>query len=184
MSTIPQPSTYSDCVASLRTSLSLLESSVATIGAGVSDFPRLVSVLKTVRHYELIPQPTLAAAEATLRTEIGPATAALLDRAERQLARQARRLETLKARAELNAGRLSSSANTAAVAAERGRKGAAAAAAAAAAAGGKRTALDGEAALRAKAVRQRKEALRYGVERLELEVLQKERELRVRLEAA
>jgi len=44
-----------------------------------------------------------------------------------------------------------------------------------------RALLDGEAALRAKVVRQRKEALRYGVERLELEVLQKERELRVRL---
>lgn len=44
--------------------------------------------------------------------------------------------------------------------------------------------LDGGAALRAKVVRQRKEALKYGVERLELEVLQKERELRMRLEQA
>lgn len=43
--------------------------------------------------------------------------------------------------------------------------------------------LDGEAALRAKVVRGRKEALQYGVERLELEVLQKERELKVRVEA-
>ena len=38
--------------------------------------------------------------------------------------------------------------------------------------------------MRAKVVRQRKEALRYGVERLELEVLQKERELKVRLDKA
>lgn len=45
----PAPSNYCDCVASLRTSLSLLESSVDTLGAGVSDFPRLGSVLKTVR---------------------------------------------------------------------------------------------------------------------------------------
>jgi DASH complex subunit SPC19 len=44
--------------------------------------------------------------------------------------------------------------------------------------------LDGGAALRAKVVRQRKEALQYSVERLELEVLQKERELRVRVEQA
>lgn len=43
------PSTYGDCVASLRTSLTLLESSVDTLGSGVSDFPRLGSVLKTVR---------------------------------------------------------------------------------------------------------------------------------------
>jgi DASH complex subunit SPC19 len=42
-------STYGDCVASLRTSLSFLESSVTTLGAGVQDFPRLSSVLKTVR---------------------------------------------------------------------------------------------------------------------------------------
>lgn len=42
-------SSYSDCVASLRTSLSFLESSVNTLGNGVEDFPRLSSVLKTVR---------------------------------------------------------------------------------------------------------------------------------------
>jgi DASH complex subunit SPC19 len=50
-----------------------------------------------------------------------------------------------------------------------------------AAAAGRGRALAGEAALRAKVVRQRKEALKYGVERLELEVLQKERELKMRL---
>jgi DASH complex subunit SPC19 len=44
--------------------------------------------------------------------------------------------------------------------------------------------LAASAALRAKVVRQRKEALKYSVERLELEVLQKERELRMRLEQA
>lgn len=51
--------------------------------------------------------------------------------------------------------------------------------------GGKsRKTLDGEAGLRARAVKQRKEALQYSVERLELEVVQKERELRMRLEKA
>ena len=43
---------------------------------------------------------------------------------------------------------------------------------------------DAEGKLRARALRQRKEALRYSVERLELQVLQKERELRKRLESA
>jgi DASH complex subunit SPC19 len=38
--------------------------------------------------------------------------------------------------------------------------------------------------LRAKVLRQRKEALKYSVERLELEVLQKERELRKQVENA
>lgn len=41
--------TYNDCVTSLRTSLNFLESSVETLGNGVSDFPRLTNILKTVR---------------------------------------------------------------------------------------------------------------------------------------
>ncbi|KAK4102854.1 hypothetical protein N658DRAFT_485082 [Parathielavia hyrcaniae] len=180
------PTSYADCVTSLRTSLSLLESSVATLSTGVQDFPRLSSVLKTVRHYELIPQPTLAAAEASLRDEIGPFVALLLDRADKHLERQARRIETLKARAELNAGRLShlpgpgddklqsrggGGAHGLGKGKGTGRAGN----------GGKGRPLDGGAALRAKVVRQRKEALKYSVERLELEVLQKERELRMRV---
>ena len=44
--------------------------------------------------------------------------------------------------------------------------------------------MDGEARLRAKVVRQRKEALAYSIERLELEVGQREKELRKRLDAA
>ncbi|KAL1846586.1 DASH complex subunit spc19 [Diaporthe australafricana] len=176
----PAPSNYGDCVASLRTSLNLLESSVETLGNGVSDLPRLGSVLKTVRHYELIPQPTLAAAESSLRDEIGPFVTHLLDRADRQIDRQARRIETLKARSDLNAGRLGR--ETASPpppppskksAPPRGAR----------AAGGRKT-LDGGAGLKARAVRQRKEALKYSVERLELEVVQKERELRVRLQEA
>ncbi|ROV91622.1 hypothetical protein VSDG_07955 [Cytospora chrysosperma] len=171
----PAPSSYSDCVASLRTSVSLLESSVSTLGNGVTDFPRLSSVLKTVRHYELIPQPTLAAAESSLRDEIGPFVSHLLDRAERQAERQARRIETLKARSDLNAGRLGRGGGDAPgepAPAPKKRGGAA------------RKTLDGGAGLRARAVRQRKEALKYGVERLEMEVAQKERELRLRLHDA
>ncbi|KAK0612483.1 DASH complex subunit Spc19, partial [Bombardia bombarda] len=169
---------YSDCVASLRASLSHLESSVEILGKGVQDYPRLASVLKAVRHYELIPQPTLAAAEASLRDEIGPFIELLLDRADKQLERQARRIETLKARAELNAGRLSHyhaddeySRNKHSSGGKAIKK-----------KGGGGRQLTGEAALRAKVVHQRKEALKYSVERLELEVQQKERELRLRLE--
>ncbi|KAH6885414.1 DASH complex subunit Spc19 [Thelonectria olida] len=165
-------STYSDCVSSLRSSLKFLESSVETLDNGVSDLPRLNAVLKTVRHYELIPQPTLAAAEASLRDDIGPYIALLLARADSQIERQERRIETLKARAELQQGRLARSddngsgeyPNKKARHQHSARR------------------LTAEEKLRARAVRQRKEALRYGVERLELEVLQKERELRKRLE--
>lgn len=49
---------YADCVSSLRTSLQFLESSVETLGSGVSDFPRLVNVLKSVRVRCLIPIPS------------------------------------------------------------------------------------------------------------------------------
>ncbi|KAG6043865.1 hypothetical protein E4U17_000807, partial [Claviceps sp. LM77 group G4] len=118
-------------------------------------------------HYELIPQTTLAAAEASLRDEIGPYIALLLSRADAQVERQARRIETLKARAELQQGRLTRPDET-------GK--------ASVSSSVRRRRLAGEDKLRARMVRQRKEALRYGLERLELEVLQKERELRRRLD--
>ncbi|CAI4211157.1 unnamed protein product [Parascedosporium putredinis] len=176
--------TYNDCVASLRASLNFLESSVETLGNGVADFPAwapfsrqsayvLMPILFFPHHYELIPQPTLAAAEASLRDEIGPYIALLLDRADRQLQRRERRVETLKARAELQHGRLAESRSTPASAT-------ASSAASARSAGRK---LAGEEKLRARVVRQKKEALKYSVERLELEVLQKERELRKRLDS-
>ncbi|KAK2033797.1 hypothetical protein LX32DRAFT_648984 [Colletotrichum zoysiae] len=172
--------TYADCVASLRSSLNFLESSVATLDAGVSDLPRLSSVLRPTRHFELIPQPTLAAAEASLRDEIGPQIALLLDRAEAQIARRERRIETLQARCELLQGRLAQpdgdDGNGGA-----GRKGKSKGLGRGA---GTKRPLGGESALRARAVRQRREGLEYSVERLELEVLTKERELRKRLDKA
>jgi DASH complex subunit SPC19 len=129
----------------------------------------------------LIPQPTLAAAEASLRDEMGPFISVLLERAEQQLLRQGRRIETLKARSDLNAGRLSAapgdfSSSSSAAAKSRGASGRNV--------GLAKKPLGGEAALRAKVLRQKKEALKYSVERLEMEVMQKERELRVRLEKA
>ncbi|KAF4124425.1 DASH complex subunit SPC19 [Geosmithia morbida] len=177
-------STYADCVTSLRSSLKFLDSSVETLDNAVSDFPRLINVLKTVRHYELIPQSTLAAAEASLRDEIAPQISLLLSRADAQMERQERRIETLKARSELQQGRLTAPEDETARDNDpkRLRGGRSAAAAAAAAPGSRGRLLTGEEKLRARAARQRKEALRYGVERLELEVLQKERELRKRLE--
>lgn len=134
------------------------------------------------QHYELLPQPTLATAEASLRSEIGPFATHLLDRADRQVERQARKIETLKARSDLNAGRLSrgpspSPEPTQQQQQQKTKKGPIRSS-------NSRKTLDGGAGLRARAVRQRKEALKYSVERLELEVAQKERELRVRLQDA
>ncbi|KAI0376043.1 DASH complex subunit Spc19 [Hypomontagnella monticulosa] len=167
---------YGDCVAALRTSLSFLSSSVTTLGSGVSDYPRLAGVLKSVRHYELIPQPALVAAEASLRDEIGPAIETLVERAEAQVARVERRIDALKARSELQQGRLhstttstTSTTNNAGSSSNRGSK---------------RTPASGaKLAAEAKHKARAREALQYSVERLELEVLQKERELRKRVDA-
>lgn len=183
---------YADAVASLQVSLSSLENSVNTLGEAVTDYPRLGSVLKTVRHYELIPQPTLAAAEASLRDEIGPFISLLLDRAEHTVERSERRIDTLKARAELNQGRLSrsdeyGSSSSSAVArfgsktykeeirttmslSSKGKKSSLLG----------RKKLGPEAKLKVKVLQQRKAQLQYSIERLELEVAQKERELRDR----
>lgn len=166
---------YEDCVTSLRQSLTFLNNSVDTLGQGISDFPRLTTVLKSVRHYELIPQPSLAAAESSLRDEIGPAIALLLERVDNENARIERRVEGLKARADLQAGRLRQEERAAVgknYSSSREEKGTSAAR------------LDADAKLRARVVRQRKEALKYSVERLELQVLQKERELKKRLDQA
>ncbi|TGJ85545.1 hypothetical protein E0Z10_g3184 [Xylaria hypoxylon] len=161
-STGTNAASYGDCVAALRTSLSFLESSVATLENGVSDFPRLMSVLKTARHYELIPQTTLQTAEASLRSELSPAISTLLDRADAHIGRVDRRIESLRARAELQQGRLENSPSRPKAT--------------------KSAQLDNSAKLRARVLKQRREALQYSVERLELEVLQKERELRKRLD--
>ena len=113
-----------------------------------------------------------------MRDEIGPAIAVLLDRAESHVERQGRRIDALKARSELQQGRLQGQRQHHSKQAERTAK-----STRAAAGGGGAGAGDAEARLRARALRQRKEALKYSVERLELEVLQKERELRKRLES-
>ncbi|KAI4864393.1 DASH complex subunit Spc19 [Hypoxylon rubiginosum] len=181
--TTSSSASYSDCVAALRTSLSFLESSVSTLGSGVADFPRLVSVLKSVRHYELIPQPTLALAEASLRDEIAPAIATLLDRADAHAARAERRVDALKARSELQQGRLHDTTASTATSPPKSKTAKQRLGDGGGGGGGKANPLAGEARLRARATRQRREALRYGVERLELEVLQKERELKKRLDA-
>ncbi|KAI0458211.1 DASH complex subunit Spc19 [Xylaria acuta] len=173
--------TYSDCVAALRTSLSYLESSLTTLENGVSDFPRLVSVLKTARHYELIPQSTLQTAEASLRSELAPAISTLLDRADAHIDRADRRVESLKARAELQQGRLDNSDDNSRPRHAPGNNVKNKGSSGGGGGGGAR--LDGSAKLRARVLRQRREALQYSVERLELEVLQKERELRKRLDA-
>lgn len=128
------------------------------------------------QHYELIPQTTLQTAEASLRAELAPAITTLLDRADAHIARVDRRVESLKARAELQQGRLDDAPSSSSSSRSRNNNNNNNSAGTAT--------LDPAARLRARVMKQRREALQYSVERLELEVLQKERELRKRLDAA
>ncbi len=128
------------------------------------------------QHYELIPQTTLQTAEASLRSELAPAITTLLDRADAHVDRVDRRIESLRARAELQQGRLDNSPSSSSSSSRNNPR----AKTATGTSGGAN--LDGSAKLRARVLKQRREALQYSVERLELEVLQKERELRKRLD--
>ncbi|RAO65374.1 uncharacterized protein BHQ10_001386 [Talaromyces amestolkiae] len=159
----------SSSVASLRTSLQLLESSIDILDSGVNDFPRLSKVLQTTRHFELLPEPTLQEAQQSLLDEITPSIAHLLSITTNHVERLARREDSLRAKCQLQEGRLSDkrqlpSANTTTTqktlgAATRGSD-----------AGAK--------AAQLRRLVQKKERLKYAVDRLELQSKQKERELR------
>ncbi|OAF61040.1 hypothetical protein VC83_02405 [Pseudogymnoascus destructans] len=106
MSTTSSASSLSASVQSLKSSLQLLDSSISILDQGISDFPRLSTVLGSTRHFELTPSPSLALAQHSLATELAPAITTLLTRAESHLDRLERREQALRAKAELQAGRL------------------------------------------------------------------------------
>ena len=94
------------CVASLTSSCNILSSSLATLDSGIADFPRLIKVLQNTRHFELLPESDVLAAQAELRGEIGPQREELLRRAEKALQALARREYSLKSKWELQDVRL------------------------------------------------------------------------------
>jgi DASH complex subunit SPC19 len=160
-------------VTSLRSSLSLLQSSINLLDTGVSDLPRLRKVLTTQQHFELLPEPTLRAAQQSILDEITPAITRLLGTAETQIAQLGRREESLRARSELLEGRLESD--------RRRRNSSLSGQQPTGRAGGLGNgARDGTdmKVLELKKLRQKKERLQYAVGRLELESKQRERELR------
>ena len=142
--------------------------------SGVSDFPRLRKVLTSTTHFELLPEPTLRAAQQTLHDEIGPSIMQLLGVASQYIEKLGRREESLRARSELMEGRLSSSGRRSR-GSSFGQLG-----------NNRPTLSKGDAtktenaarAAEMKKLRQRKERLQYAVDRLELQGKQRERELR------
>lgn len=161
-------------VGSLRSSLSLLEASINLLDTGVSDFPRLSKVLIMQQHFELLPEPTLRAAQQSILDEITPAISGLLGTAEAHIAQLGRREESLRARSELLEGRLETdrrqrnSSLGGTQAPDRGIH--------SLADGGKEA--NETRASKLKRLRQKKDRLQYTVSRLELQCKQRERELR------
>ena len=166
-------SSLSSSVSSLQSSLTLLSSSISTLEAGVSDFPRLRRVLGSTTHFELLPEPTLRAAQQALHDEIGPSITQLINVAGQYIEKLGRREESLRARSELIEGRLSGGG--------RRSRGSSFGQLGNARPTTKKGAGDADNAARIadmKKLRQRKERLQYAVDRLELQWKQRERELR------
>ncbi|PYI25279.1 mitotic spindle biogenesis protein Spc19 [Aspergillus indologenus CBS 114.80] len=165
-------------VSSLQSSLQLLDSSISTLDAGVSDFPRLSKVLQTTRHFELLPEPTLREAQQSLLDEITPSIAHLLELATNHVEKLSRREQGLRAKCDLQQGRLYSNEERQQQKRQLakpkpgafGDRRQAAAAAAAASNAAKAAEL--------RRLIQKKERLQYAVERLELQGKQRERQLR------
>ncbi|KAF2150437.1 DASH complex, subunit Spc19 [Myriangium duriaei CBS 260.36] len=160
--------TLESCVASLRSSMQLLESSINILETGVSDLPRLSTVLQTTRHFELVSEADLQSAQSSLTAEIAPEVSSLLARVNTYLDALARREKSLIAKAELQEGRLSRASIGANRASGYGGN----------ASAGKGEALTGLQTVKAQQLRQKKERLSYAVGRLELQAGQRERQLR------
>ncbi|GAM87113.1 hypothetical protein ANO11243_051340 [Dothideomycetidae sp. 11243] len=160
--------TLEGCVTSLRSSMQLLDSSINILSTGVHDLPRLSTVLQTTRHFELVSETDLVAAQSTLISEIEPEISALLGRVNTYLDALARREQSLAAKAELQEGRLSRASGSLQ---KPGNSGVGSSS-------GTGEALSGLQEVKAQQLRQKKERLSYAVGRLEMQASQRERQLR------
>ncbi|PGH29148.1 DASH complex subunit SPC19 [[Emmonsia] crescens] len=172
----------SSSVSSLQSSLQLLDSSINILDEGVNDFPRLCKVLQATRHFELLPEPTLREAQKAILDEINPSIAHLLSLASNHIDKLARREQSLKAKCELQQGRLShdddgDDNSNGPYASRRSNNSLQTRRPLSTGRTAKDTAATGRAAELRKLV-QKKERLRYTVERLELQSKQRERQLR------
>ncbi|KAH8802933.1 DASH complex subunit Spc19 [Xylogone sp. PMI_703] len=173
MANVSASASLAASVTSLRSSLTLLDSSINILDAGISDFPRLKKVLTATRHFELTPQSSLVAAQASLKSELEPAIETLLERVETYLAKLERRQGAMIARSELLEGRLSQSGEKS-QSLKKQRSIERLVKTTPVRGGGQQA----EKALKLKALRQKKERLEYSVERLSLQSQQRQRQLR------
>ncbi|RPB01447.1 DASH complex, subunit Spc19 [Choiromyces venosus 120613-1] len=155
------------CVSSLQNSIRLLDSSISILDSGVHDFPRIKKVLQCTRHFELISEPTLYAAQTALADEIGPEVEHLLRRVEQHLAKMERREKALIAKSELQEGRLQQKPSLASSSSAASRQ--------------RKSGLGGnvQSAEKLRMLKGKKERLAHTIERLSLQAGHKERQLRM-----
>ncbi|KAJ5390096.1 DASH complex subunit Spc19 [Penicillium cataractarum] len=171
-------SSLASSVTSLQSSLQLLDNSISTLDSGVNDFPRLCKVLQTTRHFELLPEPTLREAQESLLDEITPSIAHLLSLSSNHVERLARREQSLKAKCDLQEGRLSSNPESRSSASRAQGQGNAALRGRLAGSSSAGSSSAAAKALELRRLVQKKERLKYAVDRLELQSTQRERQLR------
>ncbi|KAF2659278.1 hypothetical protein K491DRAFT_591375 [Lophiostoma macrostomum CBS 122681] len=171
-------SSLEGCVSSLRSSMQLLDSSINILDSGVNDFPRLAKVLQTTRHFELISEPDLQAAQSSLLSEIRPEVENLLQRVSNYLDKLERREQSLIAKCDLNDGRLGRDSTGGSAFRSSSRTGQLRAGAED---GGK--AMSALQEMKYKQLRQKKQRLSYAVDTLELQAKQRERQLRMSMAA-
>ncbi|KAK9241105.1 DASH complex subunit SPC19 [Lipomyces kononenkoae] len=94
------------CVSSLHASVDLLASSIASLSSGVDDLPRMKTVLKARRVFEVVPESEVNAVKRSFAGEVEPQIIELLRRAEAAISRLERRQKNLVAKAELQEVRL------------------------------------------------------------------------------
>lgn len=170
------PTILNNCLASLRSSTDLLASSISILNSGTSDLTRLSKVLAQTRHFELLPSATLHAAQSTVLSELTPEIESLIARVESQVEKLERREQGLRAKWELQEGRLGRESDSGAFAGRRPSADARRPSIGAAERG--RAKPDARQELKAKQLQAKKQRLSYAVERLTLQAQQTERKLR------
>ncbi|KAF2867107.1 DASH complex subunit Spc19 [Massariosphaeria phaeospora] len=169
-------SSLEGCVSSLRSSMQLLDTSINILGEGVNDFPRLSKVLNTTRHFEIISEPDLQAAQSSLLSEIRPEVESLFQRVNNYLDKLERREQSLIAKCDLNEGRLGGESTSGSAFRPNSRT-------SQARSDDTKKAINAKQEMKYKQLRQRKQRLSYAVETLELQAKQRERQLRMSMAA-
>ncbi|KAL4936025.1 DASH complex subunit Spc19 [Aspergillus oleicola] len=168
-------SSLASSVSSLQNSCQLVDSSIQILDDGVNDFPRMSKVLQTTRHFELLPEPTIREAQSSLLGEITPSIAHLLSLASNHVEKLSRREQGLRAKCELQEGRLNSSERQGSSSRPGSGRGGQRSSTPR---GGGQAQVSEAKALEYRRLVQKKERLQYAVERLELQSTQRERQLR------